>query len=434
MSEPFFPEIEAVTHEGPDSENPVAYRFYDAERSVLGKSMREQLRFSVCYWHSFCWPGDDVFGAGVLRAPLVRGRDAPGARGAQAVGRIRALREAGRPLLHLSRSRPRPRRPLGGRDPVQPGAHDRKRAGRDDAHGSEAALGDRQPLRTSPLRGGCGHQPRSGGLRLRRRTGEERDGGDSSARRRELRALGRPGGIRHSPQYRSATRDGAAGAIHADGRRAQAQDRLSGHDPDRAQADGADQAPVRLRCGGGIRLPAEVRSRWRDQAQHRGQSRDPGGAQLPARAGLRPRQRPLWERGHQPRRPSARLGHRPVPQQSRGGDARPLHDPARRRSRHRRIQLRREASPAEPGSRSTSSTPTSAGSTPLPAVCWALRRSSRKVASPPSSSSVTRAGTVHWGAKSWRESTTSRASPSAYAMGASIPSRSRVARSGSRTW
>ena len=64
MSEPFFPEIEAVTHEGPDSENPVAYRFYDAERSVLGKSMREQLRFSVCYWHSFCWPGDDVFGAG----------------------------------------------------------------------------------------------------------------------------------------------------------------------------------------------------------------------------------------------------------------------------------------------------------------------------------------------------------------------------------
>ncbi len=73
MSEPFFPEIEAVTHEGPDSENPVAYRFYDAERSVLGKSMREQLRFSVCYWHSFCWPGDDVFGAGCFARPWFEG-------------------------------------------------------------------------------------------------------------------------------------------------------------------------------------------------------------------------------------------------------------------------------------------------------------------------------------------------------------------------
>ena len=73
MSEPFFPEIEAVTHEGPDSENPVAYRFYDAERSVLGKSMREQLRFSVCYWHSFCWPGDDVFGAGCFARPWFDG-------------------------------------------------------------------------------------------------------------------------------------------------------------------------------------------------------------------------------------------------------------------------------------------------------------------------------------------------------------------------
>jgi xylose isomerase len=73
MRKPFFPEIEAVTHEGPDSENPVAYHFYDAERSVLGKSMREQLRFSVCYWHSFCWPGDDVFGAGCFARPWFDG-------------------------------------------------------------------------------------------------------------------------------------------------------------------------------------------------------------------------------------------------------------------------------------------------------------------------------------------------------------------------
>jgi xylose isomerase len=73
MCEPFFPEIEPVTHEGPDSENPLAYRFYDAERPVLGRSMREQLRFAVCYWHSFCWPGDDVFGAGCFGRPWFEG-------------------------------------------------------------------------------------------------------------------------------------------------------------------------------------------------------------------------------------------------------------------------------------------------------------------------------------------------------------------------
>ena len=73
MSAPFFPEIEAVPYQGPDSENPLAYRFYDAERPVLGESMREQLRFAVCYWHSFCWPGDDVFGAGCFARPWFEG-------------------------------------------------------------------------------------------------------------------------------------------------------------------------------------------------------------------------------------------------------------------------------------------------------------------------------------------------------------------------
>ena len=73
MREPFFPEIDAVLYEGPDSGNPLAYRFYDAGRSVLGKSMREQLRFSVCYWHSFCWPGDDVFGEGCFARPWFEG-------------------------------------------------------------------------------------------------------------------------------------------------------------------------------------------------------------------------------------------------------------------------------------------------------------------------------------------------------------------------
>ena len=77
MTEPFLPEIEPVRYAGADCENPLAYRFYDAERSVLGRPMREQLRIAVCYWHSFSWPGSDVFGAGTFGRPwLVEGGDA----------------------------------------------------------------------------------------------------------------------------------------------------------------------------------------------------------------------------------------------------------------------------------------------------------------------------------------------------------------------
>ena len=73
MIEPFFPGIAVVSYQGPDSDDPLAYRFYDAERLVLGKPMREQLRLAVCYWHSFCWPGDDVFGAGCFARPWFQG-------------------------------------------------------------------------------------------------------------------------------------------------------------------------------------------------------------------------------------------------------------------------------------------------------------------------------------------------------------------------
>jgi len=66
MAEPFFPGIERVAYEGPDSSVDLAFRYYDAERVVLGKRMEDQLRFAVCYWHTFCWPGSDVFGDGTF--------------------------------------------------------------------------------------------------------------------------------------------------------------------------------------------------------------------------------------------------------------------------------------------------------------------------------------------------------------------------------
>jgi xylose isomerase len=68
--EPFFADIvEPIRYEGPDSDNPLAFRWYDANRVVAGRTMAEHLRFAVCYWHSFNWDGFDIFGAGTLDRP-----------------------------------------------------------------------------------------------------------------------------------------------------------------------------------------------------------------------------------------------------------------------------------------------------------------------------------------------------------------------------
>ncbi|MCY3850820.1 MAG: hypothetical protein OXF75_08475 [Acidimicrobiaceae bacterium] len=50
-------------------EGGLAYQVYDPNRLVLGKRMEDHLRIGVCYWHSFNWPGSDVFGVGAFDRP-----------------------------------------------------------------------------------------------------------------------------------------------------------------------------------------------------------------------------------------------------------------------------------------------------------------------------------------------------------------------------
>ncbi len=69
MSTGFFGDIGKVKHEGPDSTNPLAYRFYNKDEVVLGKRMEDHLRFAVAYWHSFAWPGGDPFGGQTFERP-----------------------------------------------------------------------------------------------------------------------------------------------------------------------------------------------------------------------------------------------------------------------------------------------------------------------------------------------------------------------------
>lgn len=70
-----FPEIQSIPYEGPESRNPLAYRHYNADEVVEGKSMRDHLRFSVVYWHTFRGTGADPFGPGAAVRPWEDGTD-----------------------------------------------------------------------------------------------------------------------------------------------------------------------------------------------------------------------------------------------------------------------------------------------------------------------------------------------------------------------
>lgn len=65
----YFPEIKKIIYEGAESDNRLAFKFYQPEKLIGGKSMAEHLRFAVCYWHSFCGNGADPFGPGTRAYP-----------------------------------------------------------------------------------------------------------------------------------------------------------------------------------------------------------------------------------------------------------------------------------------------------------------------------------------------------------------------------
>ncbi|WP_421724205.1 xylose isomerase [Bauldia sp.] len=68
MTERFFDQKQPIKYRKGKSKG-LAYRWYDPDREVLGKRMEDQLRFAVCYWHSFVWPGTDPFGGDSFMRP-----------------------------------------------------------------------------------------------------------------------------------------------------------------------------------------------------------------------------------------------------------------------------------------------------------------------------------------------------------------------------
>ena len=71
----YFKGIDQIKFEGPDSKNPLAFKWYDANRVIAGKTMKDHLRFAVAYWHTFCATGEDPFGPGTQVFPWVGASD-----------------------------------------------------------------------------------------------------------------------------------------------------------------------------------------------------------------------------------------------------------------------------------------------------------------------------------------------------------------------
>ena len=65
----YFPDIDHIVYKGTEDEQLLAYHYYNPEKLVHGKTMEEWLKLSVCYWHSFCWPGLDMFGGPTFDHP-----------------------------------------------------------------------------------------------------------------------------------------------------------------------------------------------------------------------------------------------------------------------------------------------------------------------------------------------------------------------------
>ncbi len=69
MAKEFFPGIGKIRYEGKESRNPMAFRYYDAEKVILGKKMKDWLKFSMAWWHTLCAEGGDQFGGGTKEFP-----------------------------------------------------------------------------------------------------------------------------------------------------------------------------------------------------------------------------------------------------------------------------------------------------------------------------------------------------------------------------
>ena len=98
----YFKGIGEIKFEGKESDNPLAFKYYNPEQVVAGKTMREHFKFAIAYWHTFCGQGADPFGPGTQNFPWDTPSDAVEAAKAKADAAFEFITKMGIGLSHVS--------------------------------------------------------------------------------------------------------------------------------------------------------------------------------------------------------------------------------------------------------------------------------------------------------------------------------------------
>ena len=260
MATGFFGDIAPISYEGATSENPLAYRYYDASRVVMGKTMAEHLRPAVCYWHNFAWGGSDMFGSPTFERPWFA--ETMAAARLKADVAFEMFTTLGVPFFSFH-----------DRDVVPEGANQAEFqrnlaeiteyfAGKMKDTGVKLLWGTANLFSHPRFMSGAATNPDPDVFAYAAAQVKSALDATHKLEGRELRALGRARGLRDAAQHGLEARAQPDGPLSVDGGRLQASHRLQGHDPDRAQAAGADKAPIRLRRRDRLRVPAKI-SVWR---------------------------------------------------------------------------------------------------------------------------------------------------------------------------
>ena len=163
----FLAGIEPVRFEGPDSTNPLAFRYYDPARVVIGRTMAEYFRFAVAYWHNFTWPGGHVRRPAPSSVPGV-GETVRGAKRKADVA-FEFIDKLGVPFFCFHDADVDPEGKTLAESRTQPRRDRRRLRAKMQTDRRQAAVGHRQPVQPSALHGGRRDQSRSGRVRLCRR-------------------------------------------------------------------------------------------------------------------------------------------------------------------------------------------------------------------------------------------------------------------------
>ncbi len=314
MDEFFSSVPEPVAFAGSGTDSSLAYQVYDPDRLVGGKRMEDHLRIAVCYWHSFNWPGNDVFGDGTFDRPWLAPTDDP----------IQAAFDKQDAAFEFFTKLGTPYYCFHDVDMAPSGANlseseknleilVERAAEKQEATGVKLLWGTANVFSHPRFAAGAATNP-----------DPEVFAYAATQVRNALRATHRLGGANY---VLWGGREGYETLLNTDmGRENDQLARFLHLVADYKRSIGftgklllepkpqEHETPVRLRLRDGPRLLGPLRPSGRIPRQHRGQSRHPRRAQLSPRGRVRPRQRHPRQRRCEPRRPAERLGHRPVPE------------------------------------------------------------------------------------------------------------------------